>query len=64
MSIKLCLLYDNLWLICYYTVPLSFQEYLTLALDTDLEVTSMTTENVEVYWADLDQYVEAMFNFG
>ena len=64
MSIKLCLVYDNLWLICYYTVQLSFQEYLTLALDTDLEVTSMTTENVEVYWADLDRYVEAMFNFG
>lgn len=58
------MLYDNLWLICYYTVPLSFQEYLKLALDTDLEVTSMTTENVEVYWADLDKYVEAMFNFG
>ena len=64
MSIKLCLLYDKLWLICYYTVPLSFQEYPILALDTDFEVTSMTTENIEVYWADLDQYVEAMFNFG
>jgi len=42
---------------------LSFQEYLTLALDTGFEVTSIRTENIEVYWEDLDQYVEAMFGW-
>ena len=44
-------------------VYLSTKEYLTLALDTGFEVTSIRTENIEVYWADLDQYVEAMFGW-
>ncbi len=42
---------------------LSANDYKQMACDTGFQITSMTSENIFLYWTDLDHYIDAMYGW-